>query len=178
MVLPKIKNHLPKIFCEPLFTSVRKSLFKKKNDNIAITIAPVGESTIVIKSAKLLNLFVSIASGIARIKHIIVTIKDAFFLDNLDEDIIASTGPSSIFIDEDIAAKITLKKNKELIRFPWDMELNTFGRVINNRLGPDVGSRLKANTAGIITKAASSAAMVSKNAVLREEDTISKSSFA
>ena len=118
MVLPKIKNHLPKIFCEPLFTSVRKSLFKKKNDNIAITIAPVGESTIVIKSAKLLNLFVSIASGIARIKHIIVTIKDAFFLDNLDEDIIASTGPSSIFIDEDIAAKITLKKNKELIRFP------------------------------------------------------------
>ena len=58
------------------------------------------------------------------------------------------------------------------------MELNTFGRVINNRLGPDVGSRLKANTAGIITKAASSAAMVSKNAVLREEDTISKSSFA
>jgi len=68
-------------------------------------------------------------------------------------------------MEDEIEAKIILKKNKELSTCPNFIVLNILGTVTNSKAGPEVGFRPKANTAGIITKAARIAARVSNNAV-------------
>jgi len=80
---------------------------------------------------------------------------------------------SNILIREVIPAKQTDKKKRTENSLPIGICLNTFGKVINIKDGPADGSIPKANTAGIIASAASSAAIVSKISVCKEDFTIS-----
>ena len=68
-------------------------------------------------------------------------------------------------IEELIAAKNILKKNIAPSICPPGILANIVGTVINNKGGPANGSKLHANTAGIITNPAKSAANVSNIAV-------------
>ena len=129
----------------------------------------------VITSAKLLNKSIFKFKGIDSIKVTMdISIADVFLL-NFVCAIKDSTGPSNMFIEELIAANNTLKKNNTISICPPGIALNIVGIVINNSGGPDAGSNPKANTAGIITKEANNAAMVSSIAVLTADLGISKS---
>jgi len=77
-------------------------------------------------------------------------------------------------MEDEIDAKIILKKNKELNTCPNFIVWNILGTVTNSKAGPEVGFRPKANTAGIITKAARIAAKVSNDAVVIAQVGISK----
>ena len=111
-------NQFPKGLLQPLFISAKIFPLNKKNTLSATIIAPIGDNIIVIKSVKLLNLSILIDKGTASIKATKVINIEAVFLFNLVAEIIASTGPYSIFTEDDIAAKIILKKNKVLKIFP------------------------------------------------------------
>ena len=89
----------------------------------------------------------------------------------------ASTGPSNIFTEDEIAANITLRKNNVLSKAPKFIPWNIFGKVINNKDGPDEGFNPYAKTAGIIIKDAKRAAKVSNMAVCIADDGISNLSF-
>ena len=91
---------------------------------------------------------------------------------NGGRDLLSITA-SNILIREVIPAKQTDKKKRTENSLPIGICLNTFGKVINIKDGPADGSIPKANTAGIIASAASSAAIVSKISVCKEDFTIS-----
>ena len=74
-------------------------------------------------------------------------------------------------------AKSTETKNKMANSCPMGMFWNTWGRVTNISGGPELGAMPKANTAGMMAKPASRAAMVSSTAVMTEWWTISSDFF-
>ncbi|SCI89607.1 Uncharacterised protein [uncultured Flavonifractor sp.] len=80
----------------------------------------------------------------------------------------AAPQASSMFIKEVIPAKNTDTKNSRAKSCPPGISWNTLGRVTNMREGPEAGSMPKANTAGMMAKPASRAAMVSSRAVTTE----------
>ena len=75
----------------------------------------------------------------------------------------------NILIRDVIPAKHTERKKITANRRPIGICLKILGMVINIRDGPADGSMPKANTAGIMAKAASMAAIVSKTAVCMED---------
>ena len=124
-----------------------------------------GDKIIVIKSANKLNHSILTANGIAIINQINEMIMVDFARDLCLIVINASTGPSKIPIDEEIAAKIILKKKIIAIIFPYGITLKIAGNVMKSNAGPDAGSNPKAKVAGTMINDASKAAIVSKIAI-------------
>ena len=125
-----------------------------------------GETTTVIKFVKLSNVVMLKFNGIDSTNVTTPTRMTAFTRVNFVFDIIASTTPSSILMEEEIAAKNKLKKNTIAIIVPPGILSKMIGIVINRSGGPALTSKPNANTAGMITNDASTAANVSSTSVL------------
>ena len=94
-----------------------------------------GETTTVIKFVKLSNVVILKFNGIDSTNVTTPTRMTAFTRVNFVFDIIASTTPSSILIEEEIAAKNKLKKNTIAIIVPPGILSKMIGIVINRSGG-------------------------------------------
>jgi len=89
-------------------------------------------------------------AGIATTEIRINKITDAFILDILNLSIKVAQGPSTILIPDVIAADNKSTKNAQEIILPYWTWANILGSVTNTSPAPELGSKLKENTAGNI----------------------------
>ena len=129
--------------------------------------APKGTTIIVMKSIHEPTMG-SASRNTPTPKAMRVHISMAVFLFSLNLVCHDSLTASNIFIRLVIPAKTTDMKNSTANMRPKGICLNMPGSVMNISGGPELGSMPKANTAGIMARAASMAAMVSNTAVLTD----------
>jgi len=124
-------------------------------------------------STKTSNLGILKVSGTPARNPDIPTNKVLFFREISKRSMMASTGTSIKFTADERAANIMLRKNKIPKKYPPGIILKMLGIVMNSSGGPAWGSKPKAKTAGIMTKAASIEEPVLNRTVVKEEKGIS-----